>query len=162
MSGLTQLVNWTSVTDSTNLDRLTSTNNLLFGEDGTVTATDYPSSQKCYIRPYSQSQLESVGLLTTAPDWKWTRELRFFVEWESEEPPLKIEHMTQVWSDGAMHCYKPIDTFLAFWLNPNQSITFHRFGVFDTATWDLLLSAYRAGALQRPWFNHATMPDPRS
>lgn len=161
MSGLTQLVNWTSVTDSTNLSRLDCSGSLTFGEDGTVTAGNYPSGQQCYIRPFSSRQLESLGLLTTAPYWKWMRELRFFVEWESEETPLKIESMTQVWSDGAMHCYKPLSGYLAFWLNPLQSITFHRFGVFDVATWDLLLSAWQAGALQRPWFNHATMPDPR-
>lgn len=161
MSGLTQLVNWTSVTDSTNLSRLDHTGMLTFGEDGTVTAGNYPSGQQCYIRPFSASQLRSVGLLTPLPNQNWTREVRFFVEWESEEPTLKIENMTQVWSDGAMHCYKPLNGYIAFWLNPLQSITFHRFGVFDVTTWDLLLAAWQAGTLQRPWFNHATMPDPR-
>ena len=161
MSGLTQLVNWTSVTDSTNLRRLDRAGKLTFGEDGTVTAENYPSGHQCYIRPFSASQLRSVGLLSPLPNQNWTREVRFFVEWESEEPPLKIESMTQVWSDGAMHCYKPRNVYTAFWLNPLQSITFHRFGVFDVATWDTLLAAWQAGALQRPWFNHATMPDPR-
>ncbi len=134
MSGLTQLVNWTSVTDSTNLSRLDRAGTLTFGEDGTVTAENYPSGRQCYIRPFSASQLRSVGLLTPLPNQNWTREVRFFVEWESEEPPLKIESMTQVWSDGAMHCYKPLNGYTAFWLNPLQSITFHRFGVFDVAT----------------------------
>ena len=160
MSGLTQLVNWTSITTTVNMKRLECGPNIALDEEnGTVTNTS--GTDPNFVRPFIFSELKASGLVVTGDNPHFTRELRFFVEWESGAPIQRFEAMLEVWSDGIMHCYRPNGVYLAFWLNPLQSITFHRFGVFDVTTWDLLLSAWQAGALQRPWFNHATMPDPR-
>lgn len=160
MSGLTQLVNWTSITTTVGMKRLDQGNNLAVNEkNGTVTNSS--DTDPSFVRPFSFSDLKASGLVVTGDNMHYTRELRFFVEWESDAPIRHFEAMLEVWSDGIMHCYRPNGIYLAFWMNPLQSITFHRFGVFDTATWDTLLAAYQAGALQRPWFNHALMPLPR-
>lgn len=160
MSGLTQLVNWTSITTTVGMSRLDHSTTVTINEKaGTATAgTDTDSN---YVRLFNISEMVSLGLAVLDDTPHYTRELRFFAEWESETTPKKFEGLSEIWSSGNMHCYKPTGFYTSFWLNPNQSITFHRFGVFDVATWDLLLSAWQAGALQRPWFNHATMPSPR-
>ena len=162
MSGLMQLVNWTSVTTTVGMSRLDHAQTVTINEKaGTATAgTDTGSN--FYVRLFNLTELARLGLAVLGDNPHYTRELRFFVEWESETQPKNFEGLSEIWSSGNMHCYRPTAFYTSFWLNPLQSITFHRFGVFDTATWDLLLAAWQAGALQRPWFNHATMPDPRS
>lgn len=157
-----QLVNWTSVTTATGMSRLDHTGRLTVGKDGTVTAGVIPDGQQCYIRPFTQSELEDLGLIVKENGTPiFQRTLRIFVEWESDKPFRKLEGLSEIWSSGSMHCYRITGSWVSFWLESNQTITFRRFGVFDAATWDRLLAAYQDGMLQRPWFNYGTMPSPR-
>lgn len=162
MSGLTQLVNWTSVTTTVGMSRLDHTGLAGIGEDGTVTSGTIEDGWQSYIRPYVQRELVDLGLIVIEDNTPiFQRNLRVFVEWESDKAFKMLQGMSEIWSSGIMHCYKITGPWVAFWMASNQTVTFHRFGVFDAATWDTLLAAWQAGALQRPWFNHATMPDPR-
>ena len=163
MSGLMQLVNWTSTTTTVGMSRLDHTGLDGISEDGTVTSGTIKEGQQSYIRPYIQKELVALGLIVIEDGTPvFQRELRIFVEWESAKAFKRLEGMSEIWSSGIMHCYRITGPWVAFWMASNQTVKFHRFGVFDVTTWDLLLTAYQAGALQRPWFNHATMPDPRS
>ena len=118
MSGLTQLVNWTSITTTVGMSRLDHAQTVTINEKaGTATAgTDTGSN--FYVRLVNLNELARLGLAVLDDNPHYTRNLRFFAEWESETQPKYFEGMSEIWSSGNMHCYKPTVFYTSFWLNP--------------------------------------------